>query len=111
MSLTTKQRAIMTVIIAGNPDGSFADIDEILDRLSYETTKQSLQFSLRALAAKGCIQKMPTEIRRKRSRVVYSATESGKEYFTAPKTEASESEFKTECDSILDAEISIPRLD
>tara|TARA_B100000749_G_C18428031_1_gene466640 strand:+ start:1067 stop:1360 length:294 start_codon:yes stop_codon:yes gene_type:complete len=50
-----KQTEIMKVIVKGNPDGSFVDIDQILERLSYTTTKPSLGFSLRSLVNKGLI--------------------------------------------------------
>lgn len=83
MGLTTKQKALMEVIIAGNDDGSNVDIDQILERLPYETSKESLQFSLRALVTKNCIEKMPNETRRTRSRVIYGATGAGVGYFVA----------------------------
>ena len=83
MGLTTKQRSLMEVIVAGNDDGTNVDIDQILERLPYETTKESLQFSLRALVNKGCIQKMPSEIRRTRRRIIYAATAFGNSFFMA----------------------------
>lgn len=77
MGLTTKQAALMDVIINANPDGTLADLDQILERLSYETTKQSLQFSLRALVDKDCICHGGRELRRGKSRVTYEATQFG----------------------------------
>ena len=73
----------MEVIVVGNDDGTNVDLDQILDLLPYKTTKESLQFSLRALVEKGCIQKMPTETRRGRARVVYAATAYGNSFFMA----------------------------
>jgi predicted transcriptional regulator len=75
--LTTKQIQIMDIIVKGNPDGSFVDIDELLVRLPYETTKQSIQFSVRALISKNLIEKQPRELRRGRQRVVLSPTREG----------------------------------
>lgn len=77
MELTTKQMQILSVAIKGNEDGSFVDLDELLERLPYETTKQSLQFSIRALIAKKLLMKHPCETRRGRHRVILSATDLG----------------------------------
>lgn len=79
MHLTVKQIAIMKVIVTGNPDGSLCDLDEIIDRLDYETTKASIQFSIRALIKHGLIEKKGTEKRRERKRVLIAPTESGKQ--------------------------------
>lgn len=80
MNLTTKQAALLRVIIDGDPTGP-VDIDQILVRLPYETTKQSLQFSLRAMVDKGCIEKAGQVSRRGRSRVTYIATPTGHALF------------------------------
>ena len=61
----------------GNEDGTFVDLDEVLDRVPYETTKQSIQFSIRALVKKELIEKQEREKRRGRSRVVLGPTELG----------------------------------
>lgn len=75
MHLTDKQLAIMQVIVNKNEDGSCTDLDQILERLSYKTSKASLQFSIRALAAHGLIRKEPEwEKRRGRKRVLIRAT-------------------------------------
>lgn len=100
MGLTVKQRDLMTVIFTGNADGSKLDIDQILENISYDTTKQSLQFSLRALSKKGCIQKMPKEIRRGRGRVVYALTTHGEGFFVSRRRDAS-----------IDEEIDAPDVD
>ena len=85
MGLTAKQNQLMAVIIAGNDDGSAADVDQILERLPYDTTKQSIQFSFRALVAKGCIERESKRVlRRGKSRVTYIATSYGQAFFTAP---------------------------
>lgn len=78
MELTTKQLSIMKVIVAGNTDGSVVDLDQILERLDYKTTKESLQFSLRALIAHGLIQKAGRENRRGRSRTLIKPTGMGR---------------------------------
>jgi hypothetical protein len=53
-----KQYVIMQVIVKGNPDGSFCDLDQIMERLPYETTKPSFAFSIRCLANKGLVTKV-----------------------------------------------------
>lgn len=77
MHLTHKQIELMDVIAKGNGLLGPCDLDEILDRVRYETSKQSLQFSIRALVARGLIYKKGIEKRRGRQRVVIQATPLG----------------------------------
>jgi len=77
MTMTTKQRQIMNTVVRLNEDGSFLDLDQILDRLTYRTSKQSLQFSIRFLIKKGFLIKQGRERRRGRSRVILSPTKFG----------------------------------
>lgn len=74
MKCTAKQREIMCALIKGNPDGTFLDIDQLLEVISYETTKQSMQFSIRALVKHGMIDKTEGEYRRSRIRTVLVPT-------------------------------------
>ena len=94
MHLTQKQLELLRVIGARNPDGEAADLDQILERLSYKPTKQSLQFSIRALIAHDLIQKDASEKRRGRTRTVISLTKAG-EIMNGVKREQS---FVTEVD-------------
>ena len=60
--VTDKQRKILIVICDGNgkdEQGNFVpvDLDELLDRIAYRTTKSSMQFSIRALLRRGLITK------------------------------------------------------
>ena len=73
MLLTAKQRQILTVLIDANRDDggnfeSWCDIDQLLDRLPYDTSKQSMQFSIRALINKKLVVKGDTELARGRKR-------------------------------------------
>lgn len=77
MHLTAKQVELLNVIARGNGPKEPADLDEILDRIRYETTKQSLQFSIRALVNRGLIEKKGVEKRRGRQRQVIGATDLG----------------------------------
>jgi hypothetical protein len=52
-----KQREIMEVIVRGNPDGTFCDIDQIIEKLSYSPSKASFQFSLRCILRKKLVEK------------------------------------------------------
>lgn len=72
--LTLKQVNILETIMKGDGSGGFIDLDQLLERISYETTKQSMQFSIRALIRRGLVEKKPRELRRGRKRVVYSLT-------------------------------------
>lgn len=80
MYLTTKQLELMRVIAAGNEDGTPADLDQIIERVSYKPTKQSIQFSIRALIGHGLIEKVGTDKRRGRQRVLIAATPLGQHY-------------------------------
>lgn len=79
LNLTRKQRQIMLLILAGNvsEDGvtvEWLDIDQLLSRLSYETSKESIQFSIRALVKKGLVEKGEPELRRSRVRRILKPT-------------------------------------
>lgn len=75
--LTQKQSEILKLVIKGNPDGTFLDLDQLLDRLSYKPTKQALQFSIRYMIDKGLIEKKPTEHRRGAKRRLIAGTADG----------------------------------
>lgn len=81
MRMTTKQVALLTCLADKNTDGSHLDLDQLLDRLrdvyKWETTKPSIQFSIRALIEEGVVQKEIREKRRGRQRAVLSLTPLG----------------------------------
>lgn len=54
------------------------DVDQLLESLPYQTTKQSMQFSIRALIKKGVILKCECEVRRGRQRRILKITDHGK---------------------------------
>lgn len=83
MHLTTKQIEVLRIIAKGNPDGSHADLDEILARASYKPTKQAIQFTIRSLVEHELIEKHASEKRRGRLRVLIGATELGKHFANA----------------------------
>lgn len=72
--MSQKQVAIMRAIMRGNTEGDFLDLDELLTVLPYSTSKQSLQFSIRALIKHGLVEKKPEELRRGRLRRVLAPT-------------------------------------
>jgi hypothetical protein len=74
--LTKKQRQIISVVVRANPDGSFLDINQIMAELSYHPSKESLQFSLRALINKGLIEKQ-RQRRRGYQRLIIAPTLAG----------------------------------
>ncbi|CCG43279.1 hypothetical protein [Magnetospirillum molischianum] len=74
LMMSQKQIAIIRAIMRGNAEGDFVDLDELLKLLPYTTTKQSLQFSIRALIKHGLIEKRPREVRRGRARRVLAPT-------------------------------------
>lgn len=84
MNLTSKQQQIMRTVVRANPDGSFLDLDQLIENLTYKTTKASMHFSIRALEEKGLVEKQPTEIRRGRSRAIIAPTINGLERMRTP---------------------------
>jgi DNA-binding MarR family transcriptional regulator len=98
MHLTTKQLELLTVIGKRNPDGAAIDLDQLIERLSYAPSKQSIQFSIRALIAHHLIQKDAPEKRRGRTRTLISLTEQGQMMIGKPKV----SIVETLSDDLLD---------
>jgi DNA-binding MarR family transcriptional regulator len=80
MHLTVKQIELLRVIGTGNEDGSACDLDQIIERINYETTKASIQFSIRALIKHGLIHKLGSEKRRGRRHVMIGITPAGAGY-------------------------------
>jgi predicted transcriptional regulator len=74
MNMTSKQRQITDTVIKGNPDGSWLDIDQLVENVPYETSKDSMHFSLRALIKKGLIEKKDLELRRGQERRIIAPT-------------------------------------
>jgi hypothetical protein len=77
MNLTTKQIEIMKVVAAAAASEP-VDLDQLLERLTYATTKESLQFSLRAIERHGLIDRSMAEHRRGRLRRLVAATDLGR---------------------------------
>lgn len=57
MTLTDKQKDIIKTLNLGYERGHLLDLDELLEVLPYKTTKQSIQFSIRALIKKGLVKR------------------------------------------------------
>jgi DNA-binding MarR family transcriptional regulator len=83
IALTNKQVALLKVIVEGNGhvEGKFSpcDLDQIIERVSYHPSKDSLQFSIRKLIEKGAITKSGFERRRDRRRVLIAPTKLGRQ--------------------------------
>jgi len=67
----------MTLLVKGNPDGSFLDIDQLIEALSYTPSKEALAWSIRYLIGYGVMIKGGTEKRRKARRRILIPTASG----------------------------------
>lgn len=88
MSLSIKQKAILKVIKVGNHDGTPVDMDQLLQRLPYETSKASMQFSIRALIGRGLLAKAEErKLRAGRLRVCYLLTPVGWESIPSAKVD------------------------
>lgn len=57
--------------------GRLTDFDQLLQTLSWMPSKESAQFTVRALITRGFIAKAPLEARRGRNRVCYRLLEAG----------------------------------
>ena len=75
--VTKYQLELLTAVKKHEDAGRRIDLDELLDCLSWTPSKQSLQFSIRALIAKRMIFKAGTEVRRGRKRVCFGLDEEG----------------------------------
>lgn len=83
--MTNKQIMVMKVILKGNKVGDVwtpVDLDELLERIPYDTTKASMQFTIRYLVKKGCIVK-GQDHRRSYNRATYTPTDQGKSMIQA----------------------------
>lgn len=96
--ITNYMRDILKVVVRGNLDGTFVDLDQLLERLAHTRTKQSIQFTIRTMIKKGLIAKKGRETRRGRSRVILAASQMGYEQanaqFSAKESEEILSLFK-----------------
>ena len=85
--LSSKQIEIMLLIRAGNgrDEGQHfhpIDLDQLIERLTYKPTKDSIHFSVRALIGRGLIAKGERLHRRGRARCTLIPTEYGWTYGT-----------------------------
>jgi hypothetical protein len=83
MRLTDKQIEVVCKVAAGNPDGSLIDLDELLERLSYKPSKDSIHFSIRALVKHELVEKRGVEKRRGRQRGLLGVTVLGQHFAAA----------------------------
>lgn len=77
--LTKKQTALMKIVLAGNLDaagGRVGDVDyaQILSRLPYKTSRESLMCSLAILEKQGWLVRVGKELRLGRSRQTVAPT-------------------------------------
>lgn len=78
MVITSKQVLLLKAINV--QEGCLPnDLDQILEKLEYKTTKQSLQFSIRSLVKKGLIVKCEQATREGKNRRPLALTQLGKE--------------------------------
>lgn len=105
MNLTKKQKAILALIVKANPDGPI-DFDQLIERVPYTPTKDSMHFSIRALVAKGLIEKGPLSVRRGRARRLISPTPLGQHWAAAlcPKPVATTLEEAIDMEAYVEAE-------
>lgn len=76
--LTEYQSEILFFILEKVKAGYTPDLDELLDSASWVPTKQAFQFTIRQLVEKGMVEKLGTEVRRGRRRVLIGLGEEGR---------------------------------
>ena len=75
--LTAKQYNVLDTVTRLNSDGSWIDLDQLLERVPHKTTKQALQFTVRSMVDRGLLEKKGRETRRGRSRVLFALSAAG----------------------------------
>ena len=73
--LTIRMMMILELVMKRNSDGSLKDLDQLIEEVDYEVTKQAIQHTIRFLIRKNMMVKAGLVKRRGKSRVVYRATE------------------------------------
>lgn len=81
MYLTQKQKKILKAVAEGNADGTAIDITQLSETLDYKPSKESLQFSIRAMIGHNLIRKGEKELRRERFQRVILPTGYGKQLY------------------------------
>lgn len=95
--ITPYQVEILTLMFsASKVTDRLLDFDQILGRLSWKPSKDSAQFTFRALVSKKMIEKAPRESRRGRVRVCYRLTLEGMKVLDPRITEAKTGTGKAE---------------
>lgn len=80
MRLTKKQKELMSILLEGNKNEndvtvSWCDVYQILDRTSYEASREAIICSMRFLEKKGLVErKSYAEVRNNRRKTVYIPT-------------------------------------
>lgn len=78
--LTSYQLEILQIVKKGVEDG-LVDFDQLLNKLSWGPSKESAQFTIRAVCTKGFLKKAEVlQLRRGRKRVCYQLTAEGEAY-------------------------------
>lgn len=75
--VTPYQLEILKHVAKGTAEAP-VDFDELLEALSWKPTKQSAQFTIRALITKKLLEKTGLQLRRGRKRVCYRLTREGR---------------------------------
>ena len=73
--LTIRMMMILELVMKRNPDGSLKDLNQLIEEVDYDVTKQAIQHTIRFLIQKNMMEKAGCEKRRGKSRVTYRATE------------------------------------
>lgn len=81
-ALTKNQTHVLTTLFKAEsfhdtPDSQKMDLDQLIEKVPYNVTKESIQFTLRFLVKRGYVEKAGTESRRGKRRVLWNLTKPG----------------------------------
>lgn len=88
LTITTKQTSVLKALASKKstfdiPLDEMVDIDQLIDSVDYDVTKEALQFTLRSLRNRGYVQKGSSLVfRRGKRRVVWALTKEGAAIYT-----------------------------
>jgi len=74
LRFTAKQIDVLEKILKGADNGDFLDTDQLIEKISYNPTKNAFQFTLRYLVKRGLIEKAGLRQRDGRKRMTYTLT-------------------------------------
>lgn len=77
MRISKNQLELLTFVRESEKAGVLVDLDQVLARMSWNPSKEAIQFTIRTMIAKGLISKSELQSRRGRNRVCFKTALGG----------------------------------